>query len=63
MPVIVKKRLPPLALTVVRIALRKISRDSGEADRDPKLREFSLDFSGTPAVRVRKSANERLHLS
>jgi hypothetical protein len=61
--VIAKERLPPLALTVVRIALREISRDSGEADGDPKLREFSPDFSGTPAVLVRKATNERLHLS
>jgi hypothetical protein len=37
---------------VVRISLREISRDGGEADRDPKLREFSPDLSGAPAVLI-----------
>jgi hypothetical protein len=61
--VISKKRLPPLALAVFRITLWYVSRDSGEADGDPKLREFSPNFSGAPAVLSYKSPNERLHLS
>jgi hypothetical protein len=61
--VIVKKRLPSLALIVVRISLREISRDSREADRDPKFFEFSPDLSGAPAVLACESTNEGLHLS
>ena len=63
MPVIVKKRLPPLALMVVGISLREISRDGGKPNRDPKLRKFSPDLSGAPAVLSCESANEGLYVS
>ena len=62
-PVIVKERPPPLALMMVRLSLWEISRDCGEADRDPKLRKFSPDLSGSPAVLICESTNEGLHLS
>ncbi len=61
-PVIAKERSPPLALIMARISLREISRDSREADRDPKFFEFSLNLSGAPVVLVRKPTNEGLHL-
>jgi len=61
-PVIVKERPPPLALIMVRLSLWEIPRDCGEANRDPKLREFSPDLSGSPAVLIRESTNEGLHL-
>ena len=61
-PVIVKERPPALALIMVRISLREISRDSREADRDPKLFEFSPNLSGAPAVLICKSTNEGLDL-
>ncbi len=60
--VIAKKRPPLLALIVVRTSLREVSRDGGEADRDPKLFEFGPDFPGAPAVLIRESTNEGLHL-
>ncbi len=63
MLVIAKECLPALALIMVRLSFWEISRDCGVADRDPKLREFSPDLSGSPAVLVRESPNEDLHLS
>ena len=62
MLVIAKKRLPALALFVVRVSLREIPRDGGEANRDPELLEFRTDLSGTPAILVRESTNEGLNL-
>ncbi len=61
--VIAEECPPPLAMTMVRISFRESSRDSRKADRDPKLREFSPDLSGAPAVLVCESTNEGLHLS
>jgi len=61
-PVIAKERLPSLALIVVGISLREISRDGGEANRDPELLEFRTNLSGTPAILVRESTNEGLNL-
>ena len=62
MPVIVKERPPALALTMVRLSLWEISRDCGEADRDPKFFEFSPNLSGAPAVFICESTNEGLYL-
>jgi len=59
---IAKKRPPPLALIVVGILLREISRDGGDADGEAQLFEFSLDLSGTPAVLIRESTNQGLNL-
>ena len=50
MAVIAKEGPPPLALIMVRISLREISRDGGKADGNPKLLEFAPDLSGAPAV-------------
>jgi hypothetical protein len=50
--VIVKEGSPSLALITVRLSLREISRDGGEADRDPKFFEFSPNLSGAPAVLI-----------
>ncbi len=47
---------------MVRISFREISRDSREADRDPKFFEFSPNLSGAPTVLICKSKNEDLHL-
>jgi hypothetical protein len=58
--VIAKKRLPALALLVVRVSLWKISRDRGEAHGEAQLLEFRLDLSGTPTVLTRESTNESL---
>ena len=63
MLVIVKERPPPLALIMVRISLREISRDGGQTDGDPKLRELGPNLSGAPAILICESANEHLHLS
>jgi len=63
MLVIVKGRPPPLALIMVRISLREISRDGGQADGDPKLRELGPNLSGAPAILICESTNEHLHLS
>ena len=60
--VISKERLPALALVVVRLSLRAISRDAGEADRNPKLLKSGLDLSRIPAVLSRESTNQRLHI-
>jgi hypothetical protein len=57
MPVIAKEHLPPLSLVVVWLSLREISRDGGEANRNPKLREFSPNLSGAPSVLSRESTN------
>ena len=54
---------PALAMILVRISLREVSRDAGEADRNPKLLEFSPDLSGASALLGCESPNERLHLS
>ena len=62
-PVITKECLPALALTMVRLSLWEISRDGGEADGDPKFREFSPDLSGASAVLICESTNEGLRLS
>jgi len=61
--VILKERLPPLALIVIRPSLWESSRDRGEANRDSKLREFRLDLSGSPAVLIRKPTNQGLNLN
>jgi hypothetical protein len=60
--VIAKKRLPALALVAVRISLREISRDGGDADGETQLLEFRSDFSGSPTVLIRESTNQGLNL-
>ena len=62
-PVIAEKRPPSVALIMVRLSLREISRDGGQADGDSELSEFSADLSGAPTVLSCESTNEGLHLS
>jgi len=59
--VIAEKRLPPLALVVVRVSLREISGDGGNADPKAELLEFRLDLSGSPTVLIGESTNESLY--
>jgi hypothetical protein len=58
-----KERAPALTLISVGISLWEISRDRGEANEDPELLEFALNLSGSPAVLVGESLNERSYLS
>ena len=60
---IAKEGLPALVLVLVRVSLREIPRDGGEADGDPKFLEFSSDLSGAPAVLSCESTNEGLHFN
>jgi hypothetical protein len=52
MLVVSKKRFPALALIMVRLSIWEISRDCGEANRNPKLRKFSSDLSSAPRIGV-----------
>jgi hypothetical protein len=61
MLVIEKECLPALALVVVRFSLREISRDGGEANRNPKLLKLGLDLPGAPSVLIRESMNQGLN--
>jgi ssDNA-binding Zn-finger/Zn-ribbon topoisomerase 1 len=56
MLVIAKECLPALALIMVRLSLWQISRDCGESDRDPKLREFSPDLSGADSLSTERES-------
>jgi len=60
--VISEKRFPALALVLIRVSLWKISRDGGEADRDPELLEFRLNLSSAPAVLIREPTDQGLNL-
>ena len=59
---IAKEGLPALVLVLVRVSLREIPRDGGEAHRDPKLLEFGLNLPRAPTVLTRESTNEGLYL-
>jgi len=61
--VIPKERVPSLALIAVGIPFREVSRDRGNPKEDPELLELGVDLSSAPAVLIRKSADQRLHLS
>ena len=63
MLMIAKKRLPALALVVVRVSLREIPRDGGEADPESELFEFCLDLSSPPSALIGESSDEGLYLN